>query len=97
MESVKSEIDALRADKEAAVTKSVELETELATALSKTVAGGPKRMATKLSEESRKDNLVKASILKSKADATTDPLLRKGWLEMYNAEIAKYEAAQTAK
>lgn len=97
MEAVKSEIDALRADKEAAVTKAVELETELATALSKTVAGGPKRTATKLSEESRKDTLVKASILKSKADATTDPLLRKGYMELYDQEIEKFKATQTAK
>lgn len=94
MESVKSEIDALRADKEAAVTKAVELETELATALSKTVAGGPKRTATKLNEETRKDTLVKASILKSKADATTDPVLRKGYMELYKQEIAKVQTPQ---
>lgn len=94
MESVKSEIDALRADKEAAVEKSVKLETELATALTKTVAGGPKRTATKMSDEAANDALVKAATYKAKADATTDPVLAKGYRQLANDFIAK--AAPTA-
>jgi hypothetical protein len=70
MESVKSEIDALRAEKESAVEKSVKLEEELATALSKSVAGGPKRTATKMSDEAQNDLLVKAATFKAKADAS---------------------------
>jgi hypothetical protein len=89
MESVKSEIDALRADKETAVEKSVKLEFDLATALSKSVAGGPKRTATKMSDEATKDALVKAATYKAKADATTDPVLAKGYRALYNDFIAK--------
>jgi len=89
MESVKSEIDALRADKEAAVEKSVKLESDLATALSKSVAGGPKRTATKMSDEATNDLLVKAATYKAKADATTDPVLAKGYRALYNDFIAK--------
>ena len=89
MESVKSEIDALRADKEAAVEKSVKLESDLATALSKSVAGGPKRTATKMSDDAKNDLLVKAAGYKAKADATTDPVLAKGYRALYNDFIAK--------
>jgi len=95
MKSVEAEIASLRADKEAAVEKAVNLEAELATALTKTVAGGPKRSATKMSEGSQNDILVKASILKSKADATTDSVLRKGYMELYNQEIAKIQPTQS--
>lgn len=89
MESVKSEIDALRADKEAAVEKSVKLEEELATALSKTVAGGPKRTAIKMSDEAQNDLLVKAASYKAKADASTDPVLAKGYRELANDFLQK--------
>jgi hypothetical protein len=89
MESVKSEIDALRADKEAAVEKSVKLESDLATALSKSVAGGPKRTATNMSDEAKNDALVKAASYKAKADATTDPVLAKGYRALYAEFIAK--------
>jgi polyhydroxyalkanoate synthesis regulator phasin len=89
MESVKAEIDILRAEKESAVEKSVNLESELATALSKTVAGGPKRTATKMTDEAMNDLLVKASTYKAKAEASTDPVLAKGYRELANDFIAK--------
>ncbi len=89
MESVKAEIASLRADKEAAVEKSVKLESDLATALSKSVAGGPKRTATKMSDEAQNDLLVKAAAYKAKADASTDPVLAKGYRELANDFIAK--------
>lgn len=89
MQSVKSEIDALRAEKESAVEKSVKLEEELATALSKTVAGGPKRTATKMSDEAQNDLLVKAATYKAKAEASTDPLLSKGYRDLANEFLAK--------
>jgi hypothetical protein len=88
MESVKAEIDALRADKEAAVEKSVKLESELATALTKAVAGGPKRTATIQSSQSN-EYLIKASTYKAKADATTDAVLRKGYMALYAEFSAK--------
>lgn len=89
MKSVEAEMVALRADKEAAVTKAVELETELSNALNKAVAGGPKRAATKMSDQSQNDALVKAAIFKGKMDATTDPLLYKGYAELRDAELRK--------
>lgn len=88
MEMVKAEIDTLRAEKESAVEKSVKLETELATALSKTVAGGPKRAATKSGAVSN-EYLVKAATYKAKAEATTDPVLYKGYSELAEEFFAK--------
>ena len=88
MESVKAEIDALRADKEAAVEKSVKLESELATALNKAVAGGPKRTASTTVAVSN-DYLVKALAYKAKADATTDPVLAKGYRDLHDEFAAK--------
>ena len=89
MKSVEAEMVALRADKEAAVTKAVELETELSDALNKAVAGGPKRTATKMSDQSQNDALVKAATFKAKMDATTDPLLYKGYSELRDIELRK--------
>lgn len=88
MESVKAEIDSLRADKKAAVEKSVSLETELATALTKAVAGGPKRTAT-ISGAQSNEYLVKAATYKAKAQATTDPVLAKGYMALYAEFSAK--------
>ena len=89
MESVKSEIESLRAEKESAVEKSVKLESDLATALSKSVAGGPKRTATTMSDEAKNDALVKAATYKAKADATTDPVLAKGYRALHAEFLAK--------
>ena len=89
MESVKAEIETLRAEKESAVNKSVTLESDLATALSKSVAGGPKRTATKMSDEAQNDLLVKSAAYKAKADATTDPVLAKGYRELAKDFLAK--------
>jgi hypothetical protein len=88
MESVKAEIDSLRAEKESAVKKSMSLETELATALSKSVAGGPKRTAITSGAQSN-EYLVKAATYKAKADATTDPVLAKGYKALYAEFSAK--------
>lgn len=89
MKSVEAEIASLRAEKESAVEKSVKLETELATALTKAVAGGPKRTATKMSDAAQNDMLVKAATYKAKADATTDPVLAKGYRDLANDFFAK--------
>ena len=88
MESVKAEIDSLRAEKESAVEKSVKLEAELATALTKAVAGGPKRTATIQSSQSN-EYLVKAATYKAKAEATTDTVLQKGYMALYREFSAK--------
>ena len=88
MESVKAEIESLRADKEAAVAKSISLESELATALNKAVAGGPKRTAKATVAESN-EYLIKAITYKAKADATTDPVLAKGYRDLHDEFLAK--------
>ena len=87
MEQFEAEKVSLVAEKESAVEKALSLETELAAALEKTVAGGPKRTATKLSMETQNAHLVKALQLKAKADASTDPILAKGYLELANDEF----------
>ena len=88
MKSVEAEIASLKAEKESVLEKSMKLETELATALSKSVAGGPKRTAT-ISGAQSNEYLVKAATYKAKADATTDPVLRKGYQALYAEFSAK--------
>lgn len=97
MESVKAEIDTLRAEKELAVKKSVELETELATALSKSVAGGPKRMGNNAAIAVSNEYLVKAITYKAKADATTDPVLAKGYRDLHDEFLAKANGTKENK
>jgi hypothetical protein len=86
-ESLKAEIESLVAAKEAALKKSVSLEAELATAKSLAVAGGPKRTGTSLAQPN--DLLVKAATYKAKANATTDPLLAKGYKTLADEYFAK--------
>lgn len=89
LKSVETEIAELRKEKESAVEKSNKLESKLQTALTKTVAGGPKRTATKPSEEAKNDLVVKALSYKAKADASTDPVLAKGYKALYNDFMVK--------
>ena len=77
-ESLKSEIAELTNANKAAVTKAVNLESELAVAKSLAVAGGPKRTIKPIDHASN-DLLVKAATYKAKADASTDPDLMKGY------------------
>jgi hypothetical protein len=88
-ESLKSEIAELVAAKEAALTKAVSLEEELATAKSLAIAGGPKRTGTSLGQPN--DLIVKAATYKAKANATTDPLLAKGYKALADEYFAKAE------
>jgi hypothetical protein len=91
-ESLRAEIATLVAAKEAALEKSVSLESELAIAKSLAVAGGPKRTAPALNSKSN-DMLTKAAIYKAKANATTDPVLLKGYKQLAEEYFAK--AAET--
>jgi len=77
-ESLRAEITSLVAAKEVALEKSVVLESELAIAKSLAVAGGPSRTVRPLSTKIN-DNITKAAIYKAKANATTDPVLAKGY------------------
>lgn len=88
--ALKSEIASLVSAKEAALTKAVGLETELAQAKSLAVAGGPKRTARPLGGTSN-ELLLKAATYKAKANAATDPDLAKG----YKALADKFYAEAT--
>jgi hypothetical protein len=80
-ESLRAEIASLVSAKEVALEKSVNLESELAIAKSLAVAGGPSRTTKPLSTKIN-DNLTKAAIYKAKANATTDPVLAKGYKQL---------------
>jgi hypothetical protein len=89
--SIKTEIASLVSAKEAALEKAVKLEEELAIAKSLAVAGGPKRTASTISNEPN-DLLVKAASYKAKANATTDPILAKGYKQLAEEYFAKADA-----
>ena len=93
-ESLKSEIANLTTAKEAAVEKAVSLESELLTAKSLAVGGGPKRTVKPIDHAST-DLLVKAATYKAKADATTDPDLAKGYGLMAKEYFAKAAEAES--
>ncbi len=76
-QALKVEIASLVTAKEAAESKAVSLESELAHAKSLAVAGGPKRTAK--ATGSSNELISKAATYKAKANATTDPLLAKGY------------------
>ena len=59
----------------------------MAIAKSLAVAGGPKRTGT--SQAQPNDLLVKAATYKAKAQATTDPVLAKGYKQLADEYFAK--------
>jgi hypothetical protein len=89
-ESIRVEVASLVSAKEAAETKATTLESELAVAKSLAVAGGPSRTAKPVDSKIN-DNLTKAAIYRAKANATTDPLLVKG----YKVLAEKFASAAT--
>jgi hypothetical protein len=91
-ESIRAEVVSLLSAKEAAETKAASLESELAVAKSLAVAGGPKRTAKPI-DTKVSDNLTKAAVYRAKANATTDPLLIKG----YKALAEKFANAAEAE
>ena len=81
VDSVRAEVDTVIAAKEAEfAAKAASLEEELAKAKSLAIAGGPKRTAPAIDATSPNNLLVKAAVQRAKANATTDPDLRKGYL-----------------
>lgn len=88
-QSLKSEIAELVAAKEAALSKAVGLEAELELAKSLAVAGGPSRTAKPINVKTTNDMLTKAAIYKAKANATTDPMLAKGYKTLAEEFLAK--------
>ena len=87
-QSIKSDIADLMTAKEAAEAKASRLETELAEAKSLAVAGGPKRTAKPVNDNSN-DLLLKAAAYNAKAQATTDPTLAKGYAALAKEFLAK--------
>ena len=89
--ALKSEIANLVSAKEAAEAKAMSLETELATAKSLALGGGPKRTVNPIDVKTTNDLLTKAAVYKEKAKATTDSTLAKGYKILADEFIAKYE------
>ena len=89
--ALKSEIANLVSAKEAAEVRAMSLETELATAKSLALGGGPKRTASPIDVKATNDLLTKASVYKEKAKATNDPVLAKGYKQLAQEFIDKYE------
>lgn len=89
--ALKSEIANLVSAKEAAEAKAMSLETELATAKSLALGGGPKRTANPIDVKATNDLLTKAAVYKAKAQATTDPTLAKGYKQLADEYISKHE------
>jgi len=89
--ALKSEIANLVSAKEAAEVKAMSLETELATAKSLAVGGGPKRTVSPIDVKATSDLLTKAAVYKAKAQATTDPTLAKGYKQLADEFLAKYD------
>jgi hypothetical protein len=89
--ALKSEIANLVSAKEAAEVKAMSLETELATAKSLAVGGGPKRTVSPIDVKATNDLLTKAAVYKAKAQATTDPTLAKGYKQLADEFLAKYD------
>lgn len=88
--SLKSEIAQLLSAKEAAETEVMALRSELATAKSLAMGGGPKRTAKPIDAEASDDLLLKASIYEAKAKATTDQDLAKGYKQLAKEFLAKH-------
>ena len=90
-ESIRSEVVSLVAAKEAAIEKATTLESELATAKSLAIGGGPKRTAKPI-DSTTNDLMTKALVFKAKANAATDPTLAKGYKALSEEYLAAYAA-----
>jgi hypothetical protein len=94
-ESIRSEVAALVSAKEAALEKATTLESELATAKSLAIGGGPKRTVKPIDTNTTNDLLTKALAYETKANATTDPTLAKGYgllAKQYRTELNNLSA-----
>jgi hypothetical protein len=89
--ALKSEIANLVSAKEAAEVRAMNLETELATAKSLAIGGGPKRTANPVDVKATSDLLTKAAVYRAKAQATTDPVLAKGYKQLAEEFLGKYD------
>jgi hypothetical protein len=94
MDSIQSEIEALKSANEAAEETINKLEDELATAKTKAVAGGPKRTVVKSQATGEDEFLRLATVYRLKAAQTDDKTLAAGYKELANDFVAKAEAVK---
>ena len=87
-ETVKAEIDSYKAAIKAADDKSVALESELVIAKSAAASGGPKRTGRVVVTDSN-ELLIKAAEYRLKAQATSDPILAKGYKALEKEFLSK--------
>ena len=91
MASVEAQVAELKSAKEAVENKAAGLESELATAKSLAIGGGPKRTTMATGAKTTNEWRAKADLYLAKAAATTDNDLAKGYREMAKDFIAKAE------
>jgi hypothetical protein len=92
VKSVESEVALLKSAKEAVENKAASLETELATAKSLALNGGPKRTTIATGANTTNEWKAKADLYYAKASATTDIDLAKGYRLMAKDFLAKAKA-----
>ena len=87
-ESVRAEIASLQAVAKAAEEKAVALESDLVAAKSAAAAGGPKRTG-RVAVTQTNELMLKAAEYRSKAAATSDPILIKGYKALEKEFLSK--------
>ena len=89
MKSVDAEVAKLKSAHKAVENKAASLETELATAKSLAIGGGPKRTTIATGAPTTNEWKAKADLYLAKASSTTDQILAKGYREMAKDFLAK--------
>ena len=89
MKSVEAEVAELKTAKEAVENKASSLETELATAKSLAIGGGPRRATIATGAPTTNEWKAKADLYFAKASATTDQILAKGYRDMAKEFLTK--------
>jgi hypothetical protein len=89
MSSVEAQVAELKSAKEAVENKATKLESELATAKSLAIGGGPKRATIATGATTTNEWKAKADLYFAKASATTDNVLAKGYRDMARDFLAK--------
>jgi hypothetical protein len=89
MSSVEAQVAELKSAKEAVENKAISLESELATAKSLAIGGGPKRATIATGATTTNEWKAKADLYFAKASATTDNVLAKGYRDMAKDFLAK--------
>ena len=89
MKSVEAEVAELKTAYTAVENKAASLETELATAKSLAIGGGPKRATIATGATTTNEWKAKADLYFAKASSTTDQVLAKGYRDMAKDFLAK--------